>query len=140
MTKTDVKVTIYEAHEVDKFAAGLVGGAIVEVLRERERQNEKWGEQNHPNGTGPVTMPLKLDIRHIELAPAMHLAKLFTASTDAAAAPHSLTAPVTWRHILLEEVFEALAEDDLDKLAVELVQVAAVAVQWREAIERQRLG
>jgi hypothetical protein len=38
---------------------------------------------------------------------------------------------------LLEEVFEAMAEDSPVKLAHELTQVAAVAVAWVEAIERR---
>lgn len=44
---------------------------------------------------------------------------------------------LTWRHILAEEMFEALAESDPAKLRAELVQVAAVAVQWVEAIDRR---
>ena len=44
---------------------------------------------------------------------------------------------VTYRDILLEEVFEALAESNPARLRVELVQVAAVAVAWVEKIDRQ---
>ncbi len=55
--------------------------------------------------------------------------------------------PVFWaalldergRHILLEEVHEALAEDDPTRLRAELLQVAAVAVCWVEAIEQRGL-
>jgi hypothetical protein len=43
---------------------------------------------------------------------------------------------VTWLDILLEEVAEAFAESDLVKLRTELIQVAAVAVRWVEAIDR----
>lgn len=43
---------------------------------------------------------------------------------------------VTYRDILLEEVFEAMAEEDAAKLRVELVQTAAVAVAWVEKIDR----
>lgn len=42
----------------------------------------------------------------------------------------------TWRHILDEEVAEAYAETG-DALSEELVQVAAVAVQWRAAQQRR---
>ncbi len=42
-----------------------------------------------------------------------------------------------WRDILLEEVFEALAEEEPKELRKELVQVAAVAAQWVEAIDRR---
>lgn len=88
-----------------------------EVLAERLRQNEKWGEQNHPNGTAG---------RYATLA------NFYREATDLAASDGSLT----YRHILLEEVFEAMAEDDPAKLRIELIQVAAVAVQWVEAIDR----
>ena len=42
----------------------------------------------------------------------------------------------TWADILREEYFEALAETDPARLRVELIQVAAVAVAWVEAIDR----
>lgn len=43
----------------------------------------------------------------------------------------------TWLDILREEVLEAFAEDDPARLRTELVQVAAVAVAWVEAIDRR---
>lgn len=43
-----------------------------------------------------------------------------------------------WDGILLEEVFEALAEEDPEKMEVELVQVAAVACAMYEASVRNR--
>lgn len=75
--------------------------AIPDILTERERQNAKWGVQNHD-------------------------------------------APV-WLAILTEEVGEAaqaLLHDQFGgvhagTLRDELVQVAAVAVQWIECIDRQ---
>ena len=44
---------------------------------------------------------------------------------------------LAWDGILLEEVYEAFAEEDPIKLRSELVQVAAVAVQWIAAIDRR---
>lgn len=44
---------------------------------------------------------------------------------------------ITWRHILEEEVREAFAEKDPALLRAELVQVAAVAVKWIDAIDRK---
>jgi len=41
----------------------------------------------------------------------------------------------TWASILAEEVGEAMTEDDPAQLRAELVQVAAVAVAWIEAID-----
>lgn len=73
---------------------------ISDVAKERGRQNEKWGEQNHMD---PV-----------------------------------------WLAILSEEVGEAaqallhnkFGGDHAGTLRKELVQVAAVAVQWIECIDR----
>jgi hypothetical protein len=90
-----------------------------EVEQERARQDLKWGEQNHPNGTG---------------ADYEELADAARAQCDSAAR----LGAVTWRHILLEEVCEASAEEDDDNLREELIQVAAVCVAWVEAIDRRR--
>jgi hypothetical protein len=111
----------------------------VEVLGERHRQDEKWGEQNHPDGTGPGapvlfgTWLMLAPPDALHEARAQRLAAAATESTDAAAA----NGAVTWTDILLEEVLEALAEDDPVKLRVELIQVAAVAQQWVSAIDRR---
>lgn len=101
--------------------------AIEAVVAERARQGAKWGEQNHPDGTGA----------NIEIVPLWYgedLAEWAKASTDS----HAQGGTVTWGHILLEEVAEAFAESDPDLLRAELVQVAAVAVQWVEAIDGRR--
>ena len=91
---------------------------LAEVLAERVRQDAKWGEQNHPDGTG-----LRADAA---------MAALAKADCDRAARDGELT----YRHILDEEVCEAFAETDPAKLRVELVQVAAVAVAWIEKLDR----
>ena len=44
---------------------------------------------------------------------------------------------LTWLHILREEVYEGFAEADAADLAEELIQVAATAACWAEAIERR---
>jgi hypothetical protein len=89
-----------------------------EIAGELTRQTEKWGEQNHPNGTGYDYLQIKADAARIH--------------ADVAAEDGTLT----WHDILKEEVYEALAESDPHKLREELVHVAAVAAQWIEAIDR----
>ena len=93
---------------------------LEEVSRERVAQQAKWGEQNHPDGTG--------------LPHAAH--KPIRAQRDCEAA--FANGRGTWRHILIEEVAEAEAESDRTRLREELIQVAAVAVAWVEAIDRRR--
>ncbi len=98
-----------------------------EIVDERCRQYLKWGEQNHPNGTGPHIHPLR------GYGSFESLTKLFQRETN----DKTKSGTVTFADILLEEVFEALAETDPAKLRTELIQVAAVAAQWVEAIDRR---
>ena len=90
-----------------------------EVLYERDRQDEKFGVQNHRDGTGTVGDQAWADI-------ARQKNKANDKDGD------------NWRDILMEEVYEAFAETDQKKLRAELVQVAAVAVAWVECIDRRR--
>lgn len=94
--------------------------ALNDVLAERRRQHEKWGEQNLPDGYSSFS-------DRVRAAQARD-------ACNRAASEHT----VTWRHVLMEEVAETLAESDPDLLRAELVQVAAVALQWIEAIDRRQ--
>lgn len=101
--------------------------ATADVVAERDRQDRKWGQQSHPDGTGAR-------VEVVPLWDAVDFAEWAKHATDSSAQ----AGEVTWRHILLEEVAEAFAESDPELLRTELVQVAAVAVQWVEAIDRRR--
>jgi hypothetical protein len=93
---------------------------LAETLAERGRQDTKFGEQNPPDGTGLSEQDTYwADLARERCQEAFRNGK------------------GTWRDILLEEVAEAFAELDIVKLRVELVQVAAVAVAWVEAIDRR---
>jgi hypothetical protein len=133
---------LYERGTNDGFTIAHLGlaaqltEAARETAEERDRQDAKWGEQNHPDGTGPTETPLLAPLRTHSIDahdPAWRIAAELTAQTDEAAAAGT----VTWRDILLEETFEALAESDPARLRKELIQVAAVAQQWVEAIDRR---
>lgn len=102
-----------------------------EAKAELRRQHAKWGEQNHADGTGYHSQPL-LDFT-ADASSAGVLADLVRESVDRAADEERST----WSGILLEEVFQALAEDDPAVLRAELIQVAAVALQWAGAIDRR---
>lgn len=104
-------------------------GVLAEIAAERRRQDEKWGEQNHPDGTGP------------RVPYAGRLCFMEEAARDARLkCKGNSPAQDNWRDILLEEVFEALAEESPAELRTELIQVAAVAAQWVEAIDRRPLS
>lgn len=108
-----------------------------EILVERFKQDQKWGEQNHPDGTGPDSLPLyNTNVFVDDSDAAITLAKKFTKTTDERFSGKG-DRPGTWADILLEEIFEAMAEDDPEKLVNELIQSAAVIVAWVEAIRRR---
>lgn len=93
---------------------------IADVTAERRRQLAKWGDQRHPDGTGGHGSRETADRarRHTETC-----------------AQHGT---LSWREILIEEVFETLAETDPQHLRTELVQVAAVVAAWIYDIDRRR--
>lgn len=138
LARNTVLGLIERAHEANTMDAKLAAtGVLAEVYAERMCQDAKWGEQNHPNGTGDSNELLRG--RHIP-KPHEHvgitmgtLANTAREVTDTAAAEGT----VSWADILLEEVFEALAEHDPAKIRMELIQVAAVAIQWASAIDRR---
>lgn len=92
---------------------------LCEILAERTRQDAKWGEQNHPDGTGSASQQVAAGAARARCQVAAERGE------------------VTWRLISDEEHAEAMAEDDPARLRTELVQVAAVAVAWIEAIDRR---
>ncbi|WP_233618050.1 nucleoside triphosphate pyrophosphohydrolase [Actinomadura sp. WAC 06369] len=94
---------------------------LADVAAERDAQERTWGVQDFPDGTGPA----------------------FTERADQSkrdCADAAASGELAWRHILAEEFSEALAESDLVLLRGELVQTAAVAVQWIQALDRRNGG
>src|ERR1043165_159487 len=90
-----------------------------EVAAEGRAIDAKWGEQNHPDGTGYWPREFEVEAAREECKAAAKYGYL------------------TWRHVLREEVAEAFAETDPAAIRAELIQVAAVAVAWVEAIDRR---
>ncbi|WUI03845.1 nucleoside triphosphate pyrophosphohydrolase [Spirillospora sp. NBC_00431] len=97
---------------------GSLAAVLADVAAERKAQDRMWGVQEFPDGSGPE----------------------FTESAEKAkrecAAAWS-RGELTWRHVLTEEFFEALAESDPGSLRSELVQTAAVAVKWIQSLDRR---
>ncbi|WP_340640860.1 sulfurtransferase [Nocardioides zhouii] len=91
-----------------------------EIAAERRRQVTRWGRQDHPS-IGPAGSE-----------PFGRIADRWKAINDA----RMETGAHSWDAILLEEVFEALAESDPARRRAELVQLAAVAAAEIEAIDR----
>lgn len=100
---------------------GSLARVLADVGAERAAQDARWGVQDLPDGT---------DTGH-------------TAAADEAKREVDSafrTGRLTWRHILEEEFHEALAETDPGALRTELIQTAAVAVKWVQAIDRRAGG
>lgn len=97
--------------------------AMLAVATEVRRQFMKWGRQTHP--CAPEGSP---DDVAFELG--MPTADVAKTACDMAAEEGRLT----WAHILVEEVAEAIEaatlDPDSDDVDVELIQVAAVAISW----------
>jgi hypothetical protein len=91
---------------------------VDDVLHERDAQDAIFGIQDLPNGTDAGSFGPSADAHRMECDAA------FAAGCG------------TFRHVFLEEVFEAMAETDPVKLRAELIQTIAVGVKWVEAIDR----
>jgi hypothetical protein len=103
------------------------GGIFEEIAEERAKQDEKWGEQNHP--------PILISGTDAKADREDHVkdAEMFKTINDSRTS-HS------WDTILLEEVHEAFAEEDPAKIREELVQVGAVVVAAIESLDRNELN
>lgn len=100
---------------------------LEETESELKRQDERWGQQDHPdvslNHHGePFLTPVSILLDQVR-------------EMDKEARE---TGTLGWDLILLEEALESLDEPDDEKRIEELIQVAAVALQWVKAIRRRQ--
>lgn len=125
-------------------ATSHMAAVVANVVEERVAQEAKWGQQNHPNGTGGET-----GIEPFGYADAADLADwLAKPEPDGTVADfmrHRCEVMFsqgsgTYEAILTEEWGEAVSEPDPAKLRAELIQVAAVAIAWAEKIDRASLA
>ena len=107
---------------------------LEEIAAERERQDQKWGVQDHPSfdvslTTRPGGSTAQRMTENYEI-PSEHRAKFLcdTAFKNGEG---------TFAHILVEEVSEAVSARNKRTLRLELIQVAAVAAAWVEALDRR---
>lgn len=104
------------------------------VDAERQRQLQKFGEQHHPD-IDPRDIPYvthsyfrqKAEIHRQVNAERATPSRTIGRCSRCPGGDHTHTA---WDVILLEEVYEALAESDPAKLRAELIQAAAVCAAW----------
>jgi hypothetical protein len=103
--------------------------AAINGIRERARQDIKWGESNHPDVPAGVKFPCAFFGIPTADAARLHCETAFRTGAGSNA------------HILIEEVCEAIeAANDPARLREELVQVMGVAMKWVEQIDRRGQG
>lgn len=107
--------------------------AVLEnVFEERLRQVEKYGHnETLEDGTGECWLPFK----GVLALTADEIEKGFRADYEQTEAIYGKP---TWMDLVREEVAEAFAETDPDRLEAELTQVAALCVSWVEKIRARR--
>ena len=105
-----------------------------EIRAERARQDARFGEQNHPDLAGDAET--QCDAREMFARYAGNYRDINDGTFD----PRDTDPRQDWTGILLEEVYEALAESDPVKLRTELIQTAAVCVAWVEHLDRRALA
>ncbi|USH45876.1 hypothetical protein SEA_VIEENROSE_41 [Streptomyces phage VieEnRose] len=108
-----------------KPATTPTDAVLAEVKAERTRQDERWGEQNHPL-IGGLTPKARLVAEYAREENQWqeinkHRVRLGAMGFDSIAA---------------EELYEALSARDVAEARAEYVQLAAVAVAAVEAIDR----
>lgn len=93
-----------------------------EALTRLRRKNNlrKWGEQNHPDGTGPNATRI-----------------LYRNEAQRRVETGMKNGTVTYFEILQEEFAEAACEKNEARLIAELIDVAAVAQDWADSIMRR---
>lgn len=102
---------------------------VLELVRqERVRQEARYGNTNRllVGGTGPETRwlgPYTADSADV-------IEKTLRSDYDDWGEDNL----PTWAHLVREEVAEAFKESDPERLAAELVQVAALCVSWVERL------
>lgn len=103
--------------------------AVLEkVFEHRQIQEARYGAENEKceDGTGP-------DVRWLipfTSLPATKIQQDLRVDYE----DYEDEAPVTWVHLVREEIAEAFQEDDPERLAEELIQVAALCVSWVERL------
>lgn len=110
---------------------------LAEVHAERIAQDEKWGQQDHPDYMENTLPWAILEYRaHANLWKTTNALRVNRMKR--LGVPSGQTC--AWDGILLEEVFEALSEEDPVLARQEWVQIAAVAVARIEAADRREVS
>jgi hypothetical protein len=88
------------------------------IHKERIRQDDKWGEKNHPMLAGQTLDQCLFGVNRFKEL-------------------NAVDGACSWFSILMEEIYEAFAETSIEKQREEMEQVATAVVQIIECIDRK---
>ena len=107
---------------------------ILEEIRiERTKQDQKWGEQNHPC-LDQVLLNRKGGCTPMRMCEEYEIPSEGRAKKKCDIAFKNGTG--TYAHIAIEEMSEVVSAFSIEKRREELIQLAAVCVAWIEKIDR----
>lgn len=106
-----------------------------EIIAERDKQDKKWGEQNHPsikehfleNPTYTIS-EIAAEYKIPDVEEAKKICDLMAKLKEC-----------TWADIAIEEMCEAICTTDEKHRREELIQLAAVVMAWIECIDRKNI-
>lgn len=107
----------------------MMNQILTEIAAERQRQDDKWGEQNHPM--------LNAMMPHARADERSRIADTCRQSCD----DNFQDGGGDWYAILMEEVaeaFEQAALGNLENFRTEMIQVLAVATAMVECVDRNQ--
>jgi hypothetical protein len=105
-------------------------GVMFEVADERRRQDETWGQQDHPSILPTLRRRPVLDVAnyyHV-LSPKRAIAMTET---------RRKYLKLTWADILVEDLSSAVCASSDGERREELIALAATAIAWVETIDRR---
>ncbi len=113
-----------------------IASTLIEVRKEMERQVEKWGEQNHPSVL-PLSQSEAARNLSFEAPPSWYYNLPSEKSVKFACDEAAKSGRLTYAHIAVEELVEAIDADTDEDRRAELIQAAAVLLSWVGAIDRR---
>lgn len=113
------------------FTPTLTSDVLSDVFAERMDQHSRYDNDKTEFGFGPETRWLGT----LNAAPAWMLQRMLRSDYEA----FEKEAPVTFVHLIREEIAEAFEAGDPAKQYAELIQVAALAVSACEQLKQRKL-
>src|SRR5690606_32066077 len=150
MGAADTAAGTNEGAREGALVASAITNTLADVFIERLRQVAEWGVQSHPSLDSVLVQRVQTlrdagypDRYAVGMVERHHAMPRADDARDLCE-HRARTGHLSWVDILVEEVAEAIEAAALhgegDELRAEVVQVAAVAVAWLEAIDARAAG